>query len=171
MSHQLAMIPQPQSVLRKDKYEKKLLWYYCDVAYEGAQATKDEEELVRDTTICDGAPVTDVPFGLGSALPNLDSEEEDDDDDEDDEDDEEEDEEPEEPKKKLARKKSKESQHQEDPDEATCCPQIAFNVKAANLQKQIDELGSKHDELADMKSAYDCEEKIDFSMPDSKKPR
>eukprot|EP00439_Symbiodinium_sp_Y106_P037270 s898_g4.t1 len=172
MQDQLAIIPQPHSVIRKDKYEKKLLWYWCDIAYEGTKATKDEEELIRETDICDGAPVSDVGFGLGSALPNLDSDDENDSDDQDDDedDDEEKDDEAEEPKAKLARRKSKESQQQEDPDEATYCLQIAFNMKAENLQKQIDQLGSKHDELADMKSAYDCEEKIDTSMPDSKKP-
>ena len=130
MQDQLAIIPQPHSVIRKDKYEKKLLWYWCDIAYEATKATKDEEELIRETDICDGAPVSDVGFGLGSALPNLDSDDESDSDDQDDDedDDEEKDDEAEEPKAKLARRKSKESQQQEDPDEATCCLQIAFNM-------------------------------------------
>ena len=42
--------------------------------------------------------------------------------------------------------------------------------KAEKLQKQIDELIAKHDEIADMKSAYDCEEPIDSTKPVGKKP-
>ena len=121
ISDRLASIPQPHSVIRKDKYEKKLLWYWCEIGYEGTQARKDEEELVRDTTISDGAPVCDVPFGLGSSLPKLESDAEDDQDDEDDEDDDEDKdgEAAEEAKPKIGKRRSKDTLQQEEPDEAT----------------------------------------------------
>ncbi|CAE7029678.1 unnamed protein product, partial [Symbiodinium sp. KB8] len=155
-----------EAVLRKDKYEKKLLWYWCEIGYEGTQARKDEEELVRDTTISDGAPVCDVPFGLGSSLPKLESDAEDDQDDEDDEDDDEDKdgEAAEEAKPKIGKRRSKDTLQQEEPDEdIEGVPDLLDDIlrKAEKLQKQIDELIAKHDEIADMKSAYDCEEPID----------
>ena len=105
--------------LRKDKYQKKLIWYWCDIAYEGTQANRDEEELLRDTAISDGARVSDVAFGLGGSLPDLNSEDDNDNDGDDDEDeDEEEDEEADEPKAKLGKRKSKESLP-DDVEEAT----------------------------------------------------
>ncbi|CAE7528484.1 unnamed protein product [Symbiodinium necroappetens] len=88
---------------RKDKYQKKLLWYWCDIAYEGTKASKDEEELIRDTSLCDGARVSEDIDGVPTML----------------------------------------------------------DEKVANLQNRIAELSQKHDELADMKSAYDCDETID----------
>ena len=120
------LIPQPWPVLfRKDKYQKKLLWYWCDIAYEGVEAKKDEEELARETSIADGTRVTDVPFGLGSSLPNMDSDEDMDDAEDDEDDDEEEDEEGEDTKQpKLGKRKSKENVA-EDLEEATT-PKISL---------------------------------------------
>ncbi|CAE7683889.1 unnamed protein product [Symbiodinium necroappetens] len=94
----------------KDKYQKKLLWYWCDIAYEGVQAKKDEEELTRDTAISSGSRVTEVPLGLGASLPALDSDEDMNDADDDEDDDEDEDgEEAEDSKQpKLGKRKSKE---------------------------------------------------------------
>ena len=112
--------------LRKDKYQKKLIWYWCDVAYEGTKANRDEEELLRDTTISDGARVRDVALGLGASLPDLDSQDEADNDADDDEDeDEEDDEEADEPKAKLGKRKSKENLP-DDVEEATSIPLISF---------------------------------------------
>ena len=49
----------------------------------------------------------------------------------------------------------------------------AFHFRASRkadlLNKQIKELSDKHDELADIKSAYDCEETIDSGMLGSMK--
>lgn len=121
------LIPQPWPVLlfRKDKYQKKLLWYWCDIAYEGVEAKKDEEELARETSIADGTRVTDVPFGLGSSLPNMDSDEDMDDAEDDEDDDGEEDEEGEDTKQpKLGKRKSKENVA-EDLEEATT-PKISL---------------------------------------------
>ena len=42
--------------------------------------------------------------------------------------------------------------------------------KVANLQTRIAELSQKHDELADMKSAYDCDETIDTVTLDCTNP-
>ena len=65
--------------------------------------------------ICDGAPISEVPFGLGSSLPNMDSDEDDQDDEDDEDDDEDKDEEAEEAKQKLGKRKSKESLQQGSP--------------------------------------------------------
>ncbi|CAE7261849.1 unnamed protein product, partial [Symbiodinium necroappetens] len=161
----------------KDKYQKKLIWYWCDVAYEGTKANRDEEELLRDTTISDGARVRDVALGLGASLPDLDSQDEADndaDDDEDEDEDEEDDEEADEPKAKLGKRKSKDNlpdDVEEDMDgvpgllnemlslQSRCNKLLDRDVES--FKKLIVELGSKHDELADMKSAYDCEEPVD----------
>ncbi|OLQ10813.1 hypothetical protein AK812_SmicGene5425 [Symbiodinium microadriaticum] len=159
----------------KDKYQKKLIWYWCDIAYEGTKANRDEEELLRDTTISDGARVRDVALGLGASLPDLDSQDEADNDADDDEDeDEEDDEEADEPKAKLGKRKSKDNlpdDVEEDMDgvpgllnemlslQSRCNKLLDRDVES--FKKLIVELGSKHDELADMKSAYDCEEPVD----------
>ena len=50
------------------------------------------------------------------------------------------------------------------------CLVLHMPRKVESLQKQISELAGKHDELADMKSAYDCEEKIDNATLDSTNP-
>ncbi|CAE7897038.1 unnamed protein product, partial [Symbiodinium microadriaticum] len=147
--------------LRKDKYQKKLIWYWCDIAYEGTQANRDEEELLRDTAISDGARVSDVAFGLGGSLPDLNSEDDNDNDGDDDEDeDEEEDEEADEPKAKLGKRKSKESLPDDVEEDMDGVPGL-LNEDLESFQKLITELGAKHDELADMKSNYDCEEPVD----------
>ena len=86
---------------------------------------KDEEELARETSIADGTRVTDVPFGLGSGLPNMDSDEDMDDAEDDEDDDGEEDEEGEDTKQpKLGKRKSKENVA-EDLEEATT-PKISL---------------------------------------------
>ena len=100
----------PDSCFRKDKYQKKLLWYWCDIAYEGTKASKDEEELIRDTSLCDGARVSEVPLGLESKLPDSDEEVDNDADDDDDDNDDEDDEEGDEMKQgKLGKRRSKEN--------------------------------------------------------------
>ncbi|CAE7761025.1 STRN3 [Symbiodinium sp. CCMP2456] len=164
---------------RKDKYEKKLIWYYCDVAYEGVRSDKDEEELRRDTRLGEaGAPVGAVALGLGASLPNLNSDDEDDVEAED-EDEDEKDDDPEEgkPSAKLRKKKTKEALDDvnEDIEGIPALLDEILNLsgrstKEANLlQKQIKELCGLHDELADIKSACDCEENIDAQMLDSMK--
>ena len=85
--------------LRRDKYERKLLWFWAETGYEGERLAKDEEELTRTTEIAEG--FTDkVALGLdqassrgGGPLPPGASEEDssdesmcDDDDDDDDDD-------------------------------------------------------------------------------------
>ncbi|CAE7580999.1 unnamed protein product [Symbiodinium microadriaticum] len=158
----------------KDKYQKKLLWYWCDIAYEGTKASKDEEELIRDTSLCDGARVSEVPLGLESKLPDSDEEVDNDADDDDDDNDDEDDEEGDEMKQgKLGKRRSKENLDGELEDidgvptmldEMLKLDQRASKLvdrKVANLQTRIAELSQKHDELADMKSAYDCDETID----------
>ena len=101
----------PDCCFRKDKYQKKLLWYWCDIAYEGTKASKDEEELIRDTSLGDDARVSEVPLGLQSKLPEMNSDEEEDndaDDDDDDNDDEEDEEGVEMKQGKLGKRRSKE---------------------------------------------------------------
>ena len=48
---------------RKDKYEKKLLWYWLDTAYIGKMKSKEEEKLTRTTDLGE-ADVKNVPMGL-----------------------------------------------------------------------------------------------------------
>ena len=36
---------------RKDKYEKKLLWYWLDTAYIGKMKNKEEEKLTRTSDL------------------------------------------------------------------------------------------------------------------------
>ncbi|CAE7486876.1 unnamed protein product, partial [Symbiodinium microadriaticum] len=81
---------------------------------------------------------------------------------------------------KLGKKRSKEMLQQEEPDEdIEGIPDLLDEIlhiqgrakkKAKSLQKHVEEIIVKHDELADFKSSYDCSEKIDSAMPDSKKP-
>ena len=87
-----------------------MLWYWCDIGYEGVQAKKDEEEITRDTAISSGSRVTEVPLGLGASLPALDSDEDmnDADDDEDDDEDEDGEEADDSKQPKLGKRKSKE---------------------------------------------------------------
>ncbi|CAE7822881.1 unnamed protein product [Symbiodinium sp. CCMP2456] len=155
------------------EYEKKLIWYYCDVAYEGVAAAKDEEELFRETDITESAAVSEVPFGLGAELPGLNSDDEADDDEEDDSDDEAE--ETAEAKPKLGKRKSKDSMmEQEEPDEdIEGVPDLLDEIlklqsrckkEASTLTGHIKALMAKHDELADLKSAYDCNEGFDSAM-------
>ena len=55
--------------------------------------------------------------------------------------------------------------------ESCLCEHLLLTLrKARSLQKHVEEIIVKHDELADFKSSYDCSEKIDSAMPDSKKP-
>ncbi|CAE7478272.1 unnamed protein product, partial [Symbiodinium sp. KB8] len=80
---------------------------------------------------------------------------------------------------KLGKKRSKEMLQQEEPDEdIEGIPDLLDEIlhiqgrakkKAKSLQKHVEEIIVKHDELADFKSSYDCSEKIDSAMPDSKK--
>ena len=100
--------PQTKASVRKDKYQKKLIWYYCDIAYEGVRSDKDEEQLTRDTMLGEGG-VSDVPLGLGASLPNLSSDDEDDVEDEDDDEEDEDGEEPKQPPAKLGKRKTKEA--------------------------------------------------------------
>ena len=103
--------PQTKASVRKDKYEKNLIWYYCDIAYEGVRSDKDEEQLTRDTMLGDGAAVSDVPLGLGASLPDVNSDDEDDVEEEEDDEDEKEDNEKDakEAPPKLGRRKTKEA--------------------------------------------------------------
>ena len=50
-----------------------------------------------------------------------------------------------------------------------CCFCVLLR-QAETLNSHIGMLTQKHDELADMKSAYDSDEKVDHKMPDSKNP-
>ncbi|CAE7832315.1 STRN3 [Symbiodinium sp. CCMP2592] len=144
---------------RKDKYQKKLIWYYCDIAYEAVRSDKDEEQMSRETGLGE-AQVSDVPLGLGASLPNLNSDDEDDVEAEDDDEDEKDEdaEEGTQPTAKLGKRKTKEDLNDVNEDR-----------KADLLKTQIKELGVKHDELADIKSAYDCDEEIDSGMLGSMK--
>ncbi|CAE7769723.1 STRN3, partial [Symbiodinium microadriaticum] len=157
---------------RKDKYQKKLIWYYCDIAYEGVRSDKDEEQLTRDTMLGEGG-VSDVPLGLGASLPNLSSDDEDDVEDEDDDEEDEDGEEPKQPPAKLGKRKTKEALDDVTED-VEGIPALLDEILSLSgrskkvldrhaelLQKQLDQLAIKHDELADIKSAYDCEETID----------
>ena len=105
----LCCYPQTKASVRKDKYEKKLIWYYCDVAYEAVRSDKDEEQISRDTGLGE-AQVGDVALGLGASLPNLNSDDEDDVEDDDDDEDEKDDdaEEGKQPPSKLGKRKTKE---------------------------------------------------------------
>ncbi|CAE7807449.1 STRN3 [Symbiodinium sp. CCMP2592] len=161
---------------RKDKYQKKLIWYYCDIAYEAVRSDKDEEQMSRETGLGE-ASVSDVALGLGASLPNLNSDDEDDVEAEDDDEDEKDEdaEEGTQPTAKLGKRKTKEGLNDVNEDrfsntlQQLCNPRIAISdpiskkpkTKADLLKSQIKELGVKHDELADMKSAYDCDEEID----------
>ncbi|CAE7703123.1 unnamed protein product [Symbiodinium sp. CCMP2592] len=144
---------------RKDKYQKKLIWYYCDIAYEAVRSDKDEEQMSRETGLGE-AQVSDVPLGLGASLPNLNSDDEDDVEAEDDDEDEKDEdaEEGTQPTAKLGKRKTKEDLNDVNEDR-----------KADLLKTQIKELGVKHDELVDIKSAYDCDEEIDSGMLGSMK--
>ena len=71
--------------LRKDKYEKNLLWYYMDISYTGTRAEEDKETMRRETDLGEGA-ATKVPLGLargetrtGGAAPPSDASEDDED--------------------------------------------------------------------------------------------
>ena len=54
------------NVDRKDKYEKKLLWFYTDIAFEGVRSEKDEEQLDRSTQLGETTSGK-VPLGLSKA--------------------------------------------------------------------------------------------------------
>ena len=71
--------------LRKDKYEKNLLWYYVDISYTGTRTEEDKETMRRETDLGEGA-TTKVPLGLargetrrGGAAPPSDTSEDDED--------------------------------------------------------------------------------------------
>ena len=71
--------------LRKDKYEKNLLWYYVDISYTGTRTEEDKETMRRETDLGEGA-TTKVPLGLargetrrGGAAPPSDTSEGDED--------------------------------------------------------------------------------------------
>ena len=49
--------------MRRDKYEKKLLWYWVDTKYKGLRTEEDVERLRRSTTLGEGT-TTKVPLGL-----------------------------------------------------------------------------------------------------------
>ena len=49
--------------MRRDKYEKKLLWYWVDTKYKGLRTEEDKEKLKRSTTLGDGT-TSKVPLGL-----------------------------------------------------------------------------------------------------------
>ena len=40
-------------ILRKDKYQKKVLWFWVDTKYEGITRNAEEERLSRETGIGD----------------------------------------------------------------------------------------------------------------------
>ncbi|CAE7234080.1 STRN3, partial [Symbiodinium sp. CCMP2456] len=53
----------------KDKYEKKLKWFWADVGYEGTLTETDREKLTRETDIASGSKVAKVPLGLSRTQP------------------------------------------------------------------------------------------------------
>ena len=55
-----------QIACRRDKYEKKLLWFYTDVAFEGVRSEKDEEHLDRSTELGETTSGK-IPLGLSEA--------------------------------------------------------------------------------------------------------
>lgn len=73
----------------KDKYQKKKLWFWCDVSYQGTQEETEREQLTRQTEIGSGCGVPQVSLGLSKLNPvDKDSDDPDDDDESDDGDDE-----------------------------------------------------------------------------------
>lgn len=73
------------SLLRKDKYQKKKLWFWCDVSYRGTKEETEREQLTRSTDIATGSGVSQVSLGLSKLNPvDKDSEDPDDDDESDD---------------------------------------------------------------------------------------
>ena len=52
-------------IFRKDKYERKLLWFYVDISFTGTHEEEDEEQLHRSTDFGE-ADARRIPLGLGT---------------------------------------------------------------------------------------------------------
>ena len=50
---------------RKDKYERKVLWFYVDISFTGTHEEEDEEQLHRSTDFGE-ADARRIPLGLGT---------------------------------------------------------------------------------------------------------
>ncbi|CAE7208442.1 unnamed protein product [Symbiodinium microadriaticum] len=134
----------------RDKYEKKVYWFYVDVAFEGISTKENKEEIDR-TTDLGNASVAAVPLGLeagvtpggpAGGMPP--------------------------PEEEMEEVSSESEEGDEDMDSipevlSEILKQQGKSQSADLLKKQIDELTDKHDKIADMKASYDCDEAVDGS--------
>ncbi|CAE7770414.1 unnamed protein product [Symbiodinium sp. CCMP2592] len=156
----------------KDKYEKKLKWFWADVGYEGTLTETDREKLTRETEIASGSKVAKVPLGLSRSQPlrpdAAASSESEDDVDEDDSEDESSEEESDsdgagaksaKPTKGKEKKKRKKEEEKDDDDDEVLS-WVLEHMQASKLKQHNADLSKQHDELADFKAAHDSDGKV-----------